>query len=601
LLILVASVVPTRGAAPPIAAERPAHRAEVRAIWFAPDGRCFASVDRTGELRLWRTHDGRPIEPFAGPAPLRVLRFWFHPNARSCVAIGEDGQLHVRDLASGRPTRGLPAIPALAVRAWLDAADCPAKEFLLRDGPVVLSPDASRLAYLGEDRQVHLYDLHDGSVKRLAEKLSRDVNLVFAGDSRLLAIRVGPRRLSLWDVHQGKCVFEEALTGNCWTVPRFSPDGRTLAWSEDDRVPWRRTGTGPRVRLVDARARRHLGVLYVGGALNEEGMLFSDDGHLLAISHPQVVGVWDVRGCQLVRQVSHARVKAGFRPGSNGSLIVGLIAPVSGRHQVVDLRSGQALHAVSSTAPAIGSNWAVSCDERTLAVADREIVFREVLTGGEVGRLPGGHRGAVRVLVFSPGGAVLASSGSDGRILLRDWKRACGLAGEPAGPVDAQRLRGLWQTLAGTHAQDAYRAMGNLIAGPRQAETLLGRKLRQLAAEEGQTFRRLLADLDGDDFARRQSAQKRLEDLPREWTPFLRAVLDRKPSLEVRARLKRILAKSSDRGSSAGMRQRLRGVQVLEEIGTPEARRILETLARGEPATPLSQHARAALRRLARR
>jgi hypothetical protein len=49
------------------------------------------------------------------------------------------------------------------------------------------------------------------------------------------------------------------------------------------------------------------------------------------------------------------------------------------------------------------------------------------------------------------------------------------------------------------------------------------------------------------------------------------------------------------------MLRRLRGVQVLEEIGTAEARRLLERLARGEAPAILTRQARAALERLPRR
>jgi hypothetical protein len=45
----------------------------------------------------------------------------------------------------------------------------------------------------------------------------------------------------------------------------------------------------------------------------------------------------------------------------------------------------------------------------------------------------------------------------------------------------------------------------------------------------------------------------------------------------------------------------LRGLEVLERIGTAEARQILETLAGGAPEALLTQEARASLERLARR
>jgi hypothetical protein len=47
--------------------------------------------------------------------------------------------------------------------------------------------------------------------------------------------------------------------------------------------------------------------------------------------------------------------------------------------------------------------------------------------------------------------------------------------------------------------------------------------------------------------------------------------------------------------------RQLRAIQVLEQIGSPEARQILVALAQGAPAAPATRDAAAALARLDRR
>jgi hypothetical protein len=44
----------------------------------------------------------------------------------------------------------------------------------------------------------------------------------------------------------------------------------------------------------------------------------------------------------------------------------------------------------------------------------------------------------------------------------------------------------------------------------------------------------------------------------------------------------------------------MRAVEVLEHIGTPDAREVLEKLTRGDPSARLTQEAKASLERLAK-
>lgn len=81
----------------------------------------------------------------------------------------------------------------------------------------------------------------------------------------------------------------------------------------------------------------------------------------------------------------------------------------------------------------------------------------------------------------------------------------------------------------------------------------------------------------------------------------LRKALVSPPSAEVRRRLEYLLAELEKAESSPELRRALRAVEILEHIGTPEAGQLLEALARGGPDAPLTQEARAARQRLARR
>jgi hypothetical protein len=113
----------------------------------------------------------------------------------------------------------------------------------------------------------------------------------------------------------------------------------------------------------------------------------------------------------------------------------------------------------------------------------------------------------------------------------------------------------------------------------------------------------LLAKLDHDDFAVRQQATEDLAKLGRLAETALRRALDNQPSAEAQLRLKQLLAKLDQKQQSGRAPESLltlRVVEVLEGMGTPEARQFLDTLAKGVPEAELTLEAKAALERLAR-
>jgi hypothetical protein len=65
--------------------------------------------------------------------------------------------------------------------------------------------------------------------------------------------------------------------------------------------------------------------------------------------------------------------------------------------------------------------------------------------------------------------------------------------------------------------------------------------------------------------------------------------------------VKALLAKLGGPVTRVEEKRAVRAVAVLEDIGTPAARRVLEALARGESEARLTRQAKAALERLGRR
>jgi hypothetical protein len=218
----------------------------------------------------------------------------------------------------------------------------------------------------------------------------------------------------------------------------------------------------------------------------------------------------------------------------------------------------------------------------------------EMSTGRKRGRFEG-HQGAALALVFAPDGKRLVSGGEDTTVLVWD---VTGLA--TGGEVPPKDTEALWDDLAGEDAAGAHRAVWRL-AGRAEAVAFLEKRLRPAADVDPRRLARLIASLDASGFTEREEASRELEVLGDLAGPLLRKALEGKPSDEVRRRAGDLLEKLGGPVTGAEALRALRGVEVLEHAGTPQAERLLKELAGGADGALLTREARAALGRLAQR
>ena len=159
-----------------------------------------------------------------------------------------------------------------------------------------------------------------------------------------------------------------------------------------------------------------------------------------------------------------------------------------------------------------------------------------------------------------------------------------------------EELQALWSDLAGNDGVKVHRAVWALAGDSARSVPLLGERVRPVVAVDPKVTDRLLADLGSSRFAVREKAARELEDLGEAAHPALRTVLAGSPALEVRRRVERLLERPPAPPPAAS-----RAVEVLEHAGTPEARELLQRLARGLPDAGLTREARASLARLTKR
>src|SRR5262249_13190910 len=142
------------------------------------------------------------------------------------------------------------------------------------------------------------------------------------------------------------------------------------------------------------------------------------------------------------------------------------------------------------------------------------------------------HAGEVRALAFAPDGKRLASGGADPSVLVWDVSGSGGTGATGQAAPTAAGLDALWARLAGGRAAPAYRGMGVLAAYPDRSLPFLKRRLRT-GEKADAAIRRLVEQLDDEQFGVREKATRELAERGEEAEPALRRALADQPPADL--------------------------------------------------------------------
>jgi hypothetical protein len=234
-----------------------------------------------------------------------------------------------------------------------------------------------------------------------------------------------------------------------------------------------------------------------------------------------------------------------------------------------------------------------SSDGRLVAWSnlDGSVQALAIPTGEEVAKVDG-KQGGVWSLAFSPDGGLLASGGANGTILV--WEMPERQALQTA-LSDTQR-EGLWGDLADADAGRAYRALCALADAPEPAVALIKDRWKpQPAPPDRKHLGELVANLDSDEFTRREKASQELAEAGLFAEDLLRRALEKKASPEILNRVRELLKRIA-----LGRLRGVRAVEVLERIGTPAAKELLAVMGKRVNDPLLEQEIAESLDRLGR-
>ena len=221
------------------------------------------------------------------------------------------------------------------------------------------------------------------------------------------------------------------------------------------------------------------------------------------------------------------------------------------------------------------------------------------------------HAGGVIELHLSPDGKYLVSTGRDGTSLVWDTKKIFP-AERSLIKFNAVKMPGdWWAALRDRKGNDLSCLMTVMVQHPEKTLKVLAERLQPAKPPDAEMLQKWLTQLDSQRFSQRESATIHLAKLGELAEPALLAALKQPASLELKLRVKRLLQRLDEPeheqerlnqpAPDPERLRTLRSIEVLERIGTPEARAILNRLSQGAHGARQTVEAAEALRRLATR
>jgi RNA polymerase sigma factor (sigma-70 family) len=623
---------------------------QIKRIALSGDGKLLATVGYTSKadgpgsfisvpdsfIRIWETTTGRELRRLVAPAwSQKADQGWgiesvaFSPGGKLLVTSSADNALYVCDPAGGSQPRRLwqgsvrihavaaspkgqtVAVSAGAAIHLIELAS--GKEaFPLAGHPdsaykTAITPDG-RTVVTASCSDLFLWDAASGRLRKRLQGHNGYINGLEIIDGGRKAVTSGYQdgTLRVWDLIAEKEAYRIESPDKANILQAVSPDGRTIAVA----------GSGSVTVLFDALTGKEIQRLKGHGEWNAYGAAFTPDGRKLVVWYCEdnMVYLWDLATGRKIQEYSFIDSEDPARPNpvAGGRPVYFAAVSPDGRLiafgsqsrflEVRDLASGEILYRQTKLPDGV-CPMAFSPDSRMLAWSgwwnDPTVHLVEVATGKDRRRFAG-HTGRVLSLQFSADGTMLVSGSADTTALVWDVTGKLTAGKDRAKPLSTKDIQAAWEDLGGDDAVRAYDGIRRLSAAPQGPVAFLQRHLKPIAAADEKRIARLIADLDADDFAKREKAAGELEALGELAADACQRALKGKLSAESRRRLERLRdaqLREAAKPSPEYVRT-LRALEVLERARISDARQLLRELAEGAPGARLTQHAKAALARL---
>jgi WD40 repeat protein len=614
-LIDVATAKSVRNLEPALNTTVSMYSTRIPALALTPDGKQI--VYRTSSDRFFNIMDvssGKIVKRFertTGYYYSSSGAFAITPNGRFVVETSGDSAVRVWGLASGKMLRELTSPGSMNQFA------------LSRDGKKVASFQGNSIFLwdVAASRQLHAGIGHQSAINRLA----------FTPDGKRL-ISVGSTTMRVWDAGTGRELHATrpmSSYGISWL--RASADGKEAHYVGSDRAVYRwRFGdaqperlttpkgalyftsqavspngkvlaainsTDRKVRLIDLLGTKPDRELVIVTNAYGNQLTFSPDGRTLVLSgSDRSVTFFDIATAAETRKLMPPQGVVGYygSPTITFSRDSRTVLKYDGEMRVIEMVSGSERTRLPREITGSNTTLVWSDDGRLLAQAHTNgaVVVYDTWTGREVLRR-NGEQGSISALAFSRDGRKLAAGGANTTILV--WEVP--LPGKP------QRLTTMdddsaWRDLEDMDGARAFRAVTWFVSSPEAAIRIFKARLKPKPPVDAKRISKLIEDLDSDTYAVREKATEDLAEIGLAAEEALKAAT-KSTSLEVKRRAEDLLRKLKGGTGLAPDRLRAqRAVEILEKIGTPAAKLLLEAMLKMKIDSPLEAAIKASIERL---
>lgn len=441
---------------------------------------------------------------------------------------------------------------------------------------------------------------------------------VMSRDGKLL-LMAGNGGLMVWDVSGRRDTQPRTLNAvntNLYnSAATLSADGKTAAvvpmyYGGDMAVRFFDTATGKQTRDIE----------------NDEqifGLALSPDSRLLAVSTRQRIELWNTENGEEVR-TSAAGQNAMYRLltfSPDGKMLAAIGQEPRTVHiwETASLKERESVHfgGVAATNQGRGKRrvfipggnqnagilaLAFSPESRLLAAStmDSTLHLWDLQANRETAPLTG-FRGNVGAMVFPPDGKELVAMDSEGTRLT--WRMNAIRRGNQSrlASLNDADFAELWTDLTEPDLFRAYRARRHLVADPKRALPLLAQNLKPIPPGNAARIQELMKELTSPNAGLRRKAM--MEMRTKHGEAALGALMQQYGAQVNQGVVSGnagivLLQKLNLQYNTPERARDLKAVHILEEIGTPEARAVLEKLSKGAAGASLTTESKAALDRL---